>query len=177
MKKTSEQLKAERKEIIKQMREKLNDLKLRENFKQVASAQTELQLDYGLNDKITELPAGYGQNNKLFTRAKYLQAKQKIKIQFGTLNENELATAIQIMKSGTPKRVIGGNSYSEEEYNKLFSTLRELSIEDLIELFIEAKLGWEENTDKQRTENYSESADEVSDVVKFLFERQIKKQS
>ncbi len=176
MKRTSEQIRADIKSTIKQMKEDLEATRIAYN-KIVANNQTELPLDYGLKDKITELPLGDGRNNKVFTRAKYLAAKQSIKTQFGALNENELANVMQIMKSGFPQRVIGGNSYTEGEYNKLLSTLREISIEDLIELFIEAKLGWEENTDKQRTKSYLESADEVADVLKFLFERQIKKQS
>lgn len=39
-------------------------------------------------------------------------------------------------------------SNRQEEYNKLLATLRDLDIEDLLRLFIEAKTGYQEDVDK-----------------------------
>lgn len=61
----------------------------------------------------------------------------------------------------------------QEEYNKLLSTLRELSIEDLLLLFIEAKTGSQEDIDKLPV-GYIETVEELGEMLnKFYADRVI----
>ena len=52
----------------------------------------------------------------------------------------------------------------QEEYNKLLATLRELSIEELLLLFIEAKTGTQEDIDKLPVA-YLETINELGDML------------
>ena len=56
----------------------------------------------------------------------------------------------------------------QEEYNKLIATLRELSIEDLLLLFIEAKTGSQEDVDKLPV-SYLETIDELGDMLNEFY--------
>ncbi len=56
----------------------------------------------------------------------------------------------------------------QEEYNKLLATLRELSIEDLLLLFIEAKTGSQEDID-QLPVSYLETVNELGDMLNSLY--------
>lgn len=61
----------------------------------------------------------------------------------------------------------------QEEYNKLLSTLRELSIEDLLLLFIEAKTGFQEDIDKLPV-GYLKTVEELGEILnKFYADRVI----
>lgn len=56
----------------------------------------------------------------------------------------------------------------QEEYNKLIATLRELSIEDLLLLFIEAKTGSQEDIDKLPV-NYIETVNNLGDMLNSFY--------
>jgi hypothetical protein len=61
----------------------------------------------------------------------------------------------------------------QEEYSKLLATLRELSIEDLLLLFIEAKTGSQEDVDRLPV-SYLETIEELGDMLnKFYADRVI----
>lgn len=56
----------------------------------------------------------------------------------------------------------------QEEYDKLLTTLRELSIEDLLLLFIEAKTGSQEDIDKLPIK-YFETLEELGDMLNSFY--------
>lgn len=56
----------------------------------------------------------------------------------------------------------------QEEYNKLINTLRELSIEELLLLFIEAKTGSEEDIDNIPV-RVLETVEELGDLLNKLY--------
>lgn len=56
----------------------------------------------------------------------------------------------------------------QEEYNKLLTTLRELSIEELLLLFIEAKTGSQEDIDKLPV-SYLETVNELGDMLNSFY--------
>jgi predicted transcriptional regulator len=56
----------------------------------------------------------------------------------------------------------------QEEYNKLLSTLRELSIEELLLLFIEAKTGSQEDIDKLPV-SYLETVNELGELLNSFY--------
>lgn len=59
-------------------------------------------------------------------------------------------------------------SNRQEEYNKLLSTLRELNIEELLLLFIEAKTGSQEDIDKLPV-SYLETVNELGDMLNSFY--------
>ena len=56
----------------------------------------------------------------------------------------------------------------QEEYNKLLATLRELSIEELLLLFIEAKTGSQEDIDKLPVA-YLKNISELGDMLNIFY--------
>ena len=56
----------------------------------------------------------------------------------------------------------------QEEYNKLLATLRELSIEDLLLLFIEAKTGSQDDIDRLPI-SYLETIEELGDMLNSFY--------
>jgi len=56
----------------------------------------------------------------------------------------------------------------QEEYNKLIATLRELSIEELLLLFIEAKTGSQEDIDRLPV-SYIETVNELGDMLNSFY--------
>ena len=56
----------------------------------------------------------------------------------------------------------------QEEYNKLLDTLRELNIEDLLLLFIEAKTGSQEDIDRLPL-SYLETIEELGDMLNSFY--------
>ena len=56
----------------------------------------------------------------------------------------------------------------QEEYNKLLATLRELSIEELLLLFIEAKTGSQEDIDRLPV-SYIETVNELGDMLNSFY--------
>jgi hypothetical protein len=56
----------------------------------------------------------------------------------------------------------------QEEYNKLIATLRELSIEELLLLFIEAKTGSQEDIDRLPV-SYIETVSELGDMLNSFY--------
>lgn len=56
----------------------------------------------------------------------------------------------------------------QEDYNKLLATLRELSIEDLLLLFIEAKTGSQEDIDRLPL-SYLETIEELGDMLNSFY--------
>jgi hypothetical protein len=56
----------------------------------------------------------------------------------------------------------------QEEYNKLLATLRELSIEELLLLFIEAKTGYQEDIDRLPV-SYLETIEELGDMLNKIY--------
>lgn len=56
----------------------------------------------------------------------------------------------------------------KEEYNKLLATLRELSIEDLLLLFIEAKTGSQDDIDRLPI-SYLETIEELGDMLNSFY--------
>jgi len=56
----------------------------------------------------------------------------------------------------------------QEEYNKLLATLRELTIEELLLLFIEAKTGSQEDIDKLPV-SYLETVNELGDMLNTFY--------
>jgi len=56
----------------------------------------------------------------------------------------------------------------QEEYNKLLATLRELSIEELLLLFIEAKTGFQEDIDKLPV-SYLETVNELGELLNSFY--------
>jgi len=56
----------------------------------------------------------------------------------------------------------------QEEYNKLMATLRELSIEDLLLLYIEAKTGSQEDIDRLPVECF-ETINELGDMLNSFY--------
>jgi hypothetical protein len=56
----------------------------------------------------------------------------------------------------------------QEEYNKLINTLRELTIEELLLLFIEAKTG-DQDYIGRLPENYSEKVEELGDMLNKFY--------
>jgi hypothetical protein len=56
----------------------------------------------------------------------------------------------------------------QEEYNKLLTTLRELSIEELLLLFIEAKTGSQEDIDKLPV-SYLETVNELGKLLNSFY--------
>jgi hypothetical protein len=56
----------------------------------------------------------------------------------------------------------------QEEYNKLLATLRELSIEELLLLFIEAKTGSQEDIDKLPV-SYLETVNELGELLNSFY--------
>ena len=56
----------------------------------------------------------------------------------------------------------------QEEYNKLLDTLRELNIEDLLLLFIEAKTGSQEDIDSLPL-SYLETIEELGDMLNSFY--------
>jgi len=59
-------------------------------------------------------------------------------------------------------------SNRQDEYNKLLATLRELSIEELLLLFIEAKTGSQEDIDKLPV-SYLETVNELGDMLNSFY--------
>jgi hypothetical protein len=57
----------------------------------------------------------------------------------------------------------------QEEYNKLLSFLRELSIEELLLLFIEAKTGSHKNIDRLPV-SYLKTVEELGDMLNNFYE-------
>jgi len=69
------------------------------------------------------------------------------------------------------KRADKINKERQEEYNKLLATLRELSIEELLLLFIEAKTGSQEDIDRLPV-SYLETVEELGEMLnKFYADR------
>lgn len=56
----------------------------------------------------------------------------------------------------------------QEEYNNLIATLRELSIDELLLLFIEAKTGSQEDIDKLPV-SYIETVNELGDILNSFY--------
>ena len=56
----------------------------------------------------------------------------------------------------------------QEEYNKLLATLRDLSIEELLLLFIEAKTGSQEDIDKLPL-YYLETVNELGELLNSFY--------
>jgi hypothetical protein len=56
----------------------------------------------------------------------------------------------------------------QEDYNKLLATLRELNIEDLLLLFIEAKTGSQEDIDRLPV-GYLETIEELGDMLNSFY--------
>jgi len=56
----------------------------------------------------------------------------------------------------------------QEEYNKLLATLRKLSIEELLLLFIEAKTGSQEDIDKLPV-SYLETVNELGELLNSFY--------
>jgi hypothetical protein len=56
----------------------------------------------------------------------------------------------------------------QEDYNKLLATLRELSIEDLLLLFIEAKTGSQEDIDRLPV-GYLETVEELGELLNSFY--------
>jgi len=56
----------------------------------------------------------------------------------------------------------------QEEYNKLLATLRELSIHELLLLFIEAKTGSQEDIDRLPV-SYLETVNELGDMLNSFY--------
>jgi hypothetical protein len=56
----------------------------------------------------------------------------------------------------------------QEEYNKLLATLRELSIEELLLVFIEAKTGSPEDIDRLPV-RYLDTIDELGDMLNSFY--------
>ena len=56
----------------------------------------------------------------------------------------------------------------QEEYNKLLSTLRGLSIEELLLLFIEAKTGSQKDIDRLPV-SYLETVEELGDMLNSFY--------
>jgi hypothetical protein len=56
----------------------------------------------------------------------------------------------------------------QEEYNKLLATLRELSIEELLLLFIEAKTGYQEDIDRLPV-SYLETIEKLGDMLNKIY--------
>lgn len=56
----------------------------------------------------------------------------------------------------------------QEEYNKLLATLKELSIEELLLLFIEAKTGSQEDVDKLPV-SYLETVNELGEMLNGFY--------
>jgi hypothetical protein len=59
-------------------------------------------------------------------------------------------------------------SNRQEEYNKLLATLGELSIEELLLLFIEAKTGSQEDIDRLPV-RYLETVNELGDMLNRFY--------
>ncbi len=60
------------------------------------------------------------------------------------------------------------NNKRQDEYNKLIAQLRELNIEDLILLYIEAKTGSQEDVDKLPV-SLLEAIDKLGDTLNKLY--------
>lgn len=60
----------------------------------------------------------------------------------------------------------------EEEYNSLLATLRGLSIEDLLLLFIEAKTGSQDDVDRLPV-NYLETVTELGELLNSFYSDRI----
>jgi hypothetical protein len=60
----------------------------------------------------------------------------------------------------------------QEEYNKLINTLSELSIEELLLLFIEAKTGSQEDIDKLPV-RYLETIAELGDMLNKFYANRV----
>jgi predicted transcriptional regulator len=56
----------------------------------------------------------------------------------------------------------------QEEYNKLLATLRDLSIQELLLLFIEAKTGSQEDIDKLPLD-YLETVNELGELLNSFY--------
>lgn len=56
----------------------------------------------------------------------------------------------------------------QDDYNKLLATLRELNIEELLLLFIEAKTGSQEDIDKLPV-TYLETVNELGDLLNKIY--------
>ncbi len=56
----------------------------------------------------------------------------------------------------------------QEDYNKLLATLRDLSIEDLLLLFIEAKTGSQEDIDRLPV-GYLEAVEELGELLNIFY--------
>ena len=56
----------------------------------------------------------------------------------------------------------------QEKYNRLLSTLRELNIEELLLLFIEAKTGSQEDIDKLPV-SYLETVNKLGDMLNIFY--------
>jgi len=59
-------------------------------------------------------------------------------------------------------------SNKQEEYNKLIATLSQLSIEELLLLFIEAKTGSQKDIDKLPV-SYIETVNELGDMLNSFY--------
>lgn len=66
------------------------------------------------------------------------------------------------------KRTDKINRERQEEYNKFIAALRELSIEELLLLFIEAKTGSQEDIDKLPV-SYLETVEELGEMLNKLY--------
>lgn len=62
----------------------------------------------------------------------------------------------------------------QEEYNNLLATLRDLSIEDLLLLFIEAKTGSQEDIDRLPI-YYLETVNELGDMLNSFYAERVLK--
>lgn len=60
----------------------------------------------------------------------------------------------------------------QEEYNKLLATLRELSIEDLLYLFIEAKTGSQDDIDKLPV-SFLETVNELGELLNSIYANRV----
>jgi hypothetical protein len=59
-------------------------------------------------------------------------------------------------------------SNRQDEYNKLLATLRELSIDELLLLFIEAKTGSQDDIDKLPL-SYLQTVEELGDMLNSFY--------
>lgn len=64
------------------------------------------------------------------------------------------------------------NINRQEEYNKLINTLRELTIEELLLLFIEAKTGSQEDIDKLPA-SYLETVEELGEMLNKFYANRV----
>lgn len=60
----------------------------------------------------------------------------------------------------------------QEEYNKLLATLRELTIEDLLYLFIEAKTGSQDDIDKLPV-SFLETVNELGELLNSIYANRV----